>query len=236
MCAGLLTVNISAQTDQGGFLLLGSTGLDYSSVGVTDMSPSDQWSGDDESVTSSLEFEIQCGYFLADGLALGLSLGYKSQWQDNVDTELVFDGLGNYGNLVATNYSSQTTFIIAPALRLYFGESGAWAQTSYGWGYFESETEEDYKVPFWYGTNMSNDSKNTSPISVLALQAGYAIYLSEKISLNPTIGYSWASVTLEDEVQTPIYDSMGNVVYYTTQDLEVDKSGINFGIEIALHL
>jgi hypothetical protein len=88
--------------------------------------------------------------------------------------------------------STQSTMMIAPTVRYYFGETGVWLQTSYGFGSMsQSWTEEETGEP-------TETTEYSNPMSSLQFGAGYAIALSDNISLNPSVGYAMSSVTIED--------------------------------------
>ena len=68
---------------------------------------------------------------------------------------------------------------------------------------------------------------DSNPMSIFTLGAGYAISLSDNISLNPSVGYAMSSVTIEDGYM----NSSGNL-----EDLKINMSGMVFNLGIALHL
>ena len=226
LCATLLSVGVFAQaeTEAGTFLLSGATGLDFASQSITGSDPSDYWepsgmpAGYERSrAASNLELKLMGGYFVADGLAVGLSVLYKSESQTS---EASFAGYSQ------SYQETESTMMIAPTVRYYFGESGVWLQTSYGFGSItESETDEETGFP-------TVTYEELNPMSSLQFGAGYAIALSDNISLNPSVGYAMSSVTIEDGYTT--YDATtGNPVY---EDLKLKMSGMTFNLGIALHL
>ena len=157
------------------------------------------------------------GYFMMDGLAVGLSVLYKSESETSEQSNTGYS---------ESDKSTESTMMIAPTVRYYFGESGVWLQTSYGFGSMSNTFTSDE-------TGQPTVSVETSnPMSSLQFGAGYAISLSDNISLNPSVGYAMSSVTIEDGYET--YDATtGNPEY---EDLKINMSGMTFNIGIALHL
>ncbi|HPF93080.1 MAG TPA: hypothetical protein PLV65_04050, partial [Tenuifilaceae bacterium] len=80
----IIALGLNAQVEQGKILIGGSSNLRFSSntmssevVGVED--------SDSQLKTSEFSFEPQVGYFVIDGLAVGIDLSYissKSKWGD----------------------------------------------------------------------------------------------------------------------------------------------------------
>jgi opacity protein-like surface antigen len=226
LCATLLSVGVFAQaeTEAGTFLLSGATGLDFATQGITGSDPSDYWepsgmpAGYERSrAASNLELKLMGGYFVADGLAVGLSVLYKSE--SSTDEE----SITGYSN---SDQSTESTMMIAPTVRFYFGETGVWLQTAYGFGSLSnSNTYEETG-----NSSVTVDESNS--MSSLQFGAGYAIALSDNISLNPSVGYAMSSVTIEDGYTT--YNATtGSPVY---EDLKLNMSGMTFNLGIALHL
>ena len=227
LCVSLLSVGVFAQaeTEAGTFLLSGATGLDFASQGVTGSDPSDYWDDpnapagyDHSQKASNMELKLMGGYFVADGLALGLSVLYKSE--SSTDEE----SITGYSE---SEKSTQSTMMIAPTVRYYFGETGVWLQTQYGFGSLsQSYTEEETGQ-----TTVTTESSNS--MSSLQFGAGYAISLSDNISLNPSVGYAMTSVTIEDGYYDSVDAVTGLPIY---QDLKLNMSGMTFNLGIALHL
>jgi len=228
LCATLLSVGVFAQaeTEAGTFLLSGATGLDFASQGVTGTDPSEAWDDpnapagyDHSQKASNMELKLMGGYFMMDGLAVGLSVLYKSE------------SLTNEESMTGVSYSNKetkSTMMIAPTVRYYFGESGVWLQTAYGFGSM-SESEKDESTG-----NPTVTEEYSNPMSSLMFGAGYAIALSDNISLNPSVGYAMATLTEKA-------DQINGYGYYNSitnqyEDLKINMSGMTFNIGIALHL
>ena len=219
LCATLLSIGVFAQaaTETGTFLLSGSTGLDFSSQGVTDNEPVDATSGEYSQKAGSMELDLLGAYFMMDGLAAGLAVIYdktSSSWEST-----------SSGTTSSYSYSN-SIMLIAPTVRYYFGESGVWLQAQYGFGSV-SYNEEDKS-----GTTTQSE-EGSNGVSALRFGAGYAIALSDNISLNPSVGYS--SMTQTEKADENTYsgypDADGN-----WQDLKTTTAGLTFGLGITLHL
>ena len=180
MCATLLSVGVFAQaeTEAGTFLLeMGGDGISFTSQSVSSM----DGIGDaefkdvyDKQSTSSFGINAMAGYFVADGLAIGLALSSKSTTisiEYNSDT-----GMDDPDDQVTTS------LVIAPTVRYYIGESGVWSQVSYG-----------------FGSTSDGDSDTEDPsVSELGFGAGYAISLNDYVSLNPSLVYKLQTSTVKD--------------------------------------
>jgi hypothetical protein len=173
LCAVLITFGLSAQTDQGTFLLEGGSDLNFSSISLSGASFDGEDADDDEmemlygedwdEATSTFGLSLTGGYFIIDGLVAGLIIDYNSSSQ------------GDYKN------SSMT---IGPVVRYYIGESGVWGQLSYGMG---SSKWDD-----------GDDDGDGPKVSSLGIGVGYAVWLSDNIALNPTLAYYMQTHTTED--------------------------------------
>ena len=182
MCATLLSVGVFAQaeTEAGTFLLeMGGDGISFTSQsvssidGIGDAEFKDQY---DKINVSSFGIKTMAGFFVADGLAIGLALSSKST---TTSQEYASDL-----NLDDPDDQVTTSLVIAPTVRYYIGESGVWSQVSYGFGSS--------------GTDYGQDDYEPTAISVLSFGAGYAISLNDYISLNPSLGYALTTSTTED--------------------------------------
>jgi len=237
LCTVMLTFSLSAQTDKGVFLISGSTGLDFASQSVTGTDPSDAWDDDNTLKTTNMELKLLGGFFMADGLVGGIAVNYKSESQKQESVSDIYYS-GNSGEVNQMQKSTTITTIIAPTIRYYIAESGAWVQASYGFGSMTEKFEYDNDYPNWYGYDDSDSDKESNPMTIFSIVAGYAIYLSDYISLNPTIGYAMSTVKMEDGYyESGSYNPYTG--YYTQgdeEDLKIKMAGMTFGLGIALHL
>ena len=221
LCVSLLSVGVFAQaeTEAGTFLLSGSTGFDFGSLGVTGTDPSESWdppglpSGYDHSRKSSkMNLKIDGAYCMVDGVAIGLAVSYTSA---STTSEVSYSGYSALGK------TTSSTMIIAPTFRYYIGETGIWLLTSYGFGSVTSSIKTESTG------NPTVTVDSSSPMSVLSFGSGYAISLADNISLNPSLGYVMSSTTTEDGWT----NSSGNL-----EDLKTKRSGLVFAIGITMHL
>ncbi len=131
MCAALLTLSLSAQTEQGTIILEGGSALNWTSQSLSDMTV-DGTAVDPlpDVSTSQMGFSATAGYFVMDGLAVGLLLDYSSTTTKVEDMD--------------DDKSSSMTF--GPIARYYIGETGGWGQLSYGMG-SEDDGDSDTDDP-----------------------------------------------------------------------------------------
>ena len=190
MCVTLLSVGVFAQaeTEAGTFLLeMGGDGISFTSQsvssidGIGDNDFDDQY---DKINVSSFGIKTMAGFFVADGLAIGLALSSKST---TTSQEYASDlNLDDPDDVVITE------LMIAPTVRYYIGESGVFSQVSYGFGS--------------QGTDSGQDDYEPIKMSSLGFGVGYMISLNDYASLNPSLGYTLTTVTEKDAG----YDSDGN--------------------------
>ena len=181
ICVTLLSVGVFAQveTEAGTFIMqMGGDGISFSSSSVTSMDGIGDTDLDDvldKQSTSTFGINTMAGFFVADGLAIGLRFALSSS---TTTVELSSDLIG------ATDPDDQvsTSLTIAPIVRYYFGESGVWSQVSYG-----------------FGSTGDGDSDTEDPsVSELGFGAGYAISLNDYVSLNPMIVYKLNTTKIKD--------------------------------------
>ena len=229
--AVMLTFSLSAQVEveQGSFLLnMGSNGFTSQSVSSWQgMSPY-QWPEDfdgmlagtnmnwrdvefddyyDKYTINSFNLAFGGGYFVIDGLAIGLGFEYSS-------SSTVIEYTNNAKEYFDEEDYDQSNneLIISPVVRYYFGESGVWTSFDYVIATISMDDSQD-----------SYDDYEFPKRSAMNLKVGYAISLNDYVSLNPMIGYNLTTQTTKDEG----YDKDGNEVD------EVIKSN-NFGIGLSL--
>ena len=234
--AATVTFSTYAQTDQGSFLIMGSSGIEYGSQGTSDLNVGNYDSQED--VANEFEINILGGYFITDGLALGLSMVRDSEWSTSTSVESLYD-MGYFTEIEREEESSLVSFIFAPTLRYYFSETGAWIQASYGFGSISHEADYS-RTDKLNGSvyDSFNDSYDRSDdVTAFSISAGYAIYLSDYISLNPTIGYNITNVTIEDgNAGGYNYNPYtGGYNYTSSKDLDVSFKGMSLGFGIAFH-
>ena len=181
----LLSLGLMAQ-DQGSVLLSGSTGLNFTSLSANDYDPKDYEI--DENSSSTLDLDVTFGYFVMDGLAVGLSISTESS-----TTKLEDDSFESEFK------ESSTT--IAPMARYYIAETGLYSQLSYGFGSSKTESDEN-------GTKSDSESK----LSILGIGLGYNIFISDDIALSPSLTYAMSKTTVEDGALDDNFDEVDLVV------------------------
>ena len=133
LCTVLLTIGVSAQTEQGTIILEGGSDLNWSSISVTGGSVDGEEADSDDipdNSVSTMGFNVTGGYFVIDGLAVGLLLDYSSTTSKEENMEDV----------------TNSSMIFGPIVRYYIGETGAWGQLSYGMGSSKSDDNDGPKV------------------------------------------------------------------------------------------
>jgi len=202
-----------AETESGTFLLLGNTAIEYAGQSLTGMDPSDAYDDNNSITSNNLKINLTGGYFVGDGLMLGLTFSNSSE-----------KTIEKYTNSGYTDEDEQSTstMLVGPTVRYYFGETGVWSQVAYGFG--SSSTKDVSKSTGSTTTTYETDN----PMSILSFGAGYAISLSDYVSLNPSIGYSIATTTVEDG-----YFNLNTGNY---SDLKIMSAGLDFKLGLAIHL
>ena len=228
--ASIFSLNAMAQVEveQGAFILdIGSNGFKMQSVSSweglggwpedidgmnngTNLNIRDTEFGDiyDKYNRNEFNLEFGAGYFVIDGLAIGLGIEYTSSStviEYTNDFKDQFQGNEDYDE-------SENELIISPGVMYYFGESGVWTSFDYVIATISMDDSQD-----------SYDDYEFPKRSAMNLKVGYAISLNDYVSLNPMIGYNLTTQTTKDEG----YDKDGNEVD------EVIKSN-NFGIGLSL--
>tara|TARA_B100000809_G_C15003478_1_gene482340 strand:+ start:171 stop:941 length:771 start_codon:yes stop_codon:yes gene_type:complete len=227
----IFSLNAMAQVEveQGSFILeMGSNGFKSQSVsswqGIdpyawpedidgymngTNLNMRDAEFGDyyDKYTINSFKLEFGGGYFVIDGLAIGLGFEYSSS---SIVIEYTDDAKDIFGE---EDYdASNNELIISPGVRYYFGESGVWTSFSYAIATINMDDSEG-----------NYDDAEFPKRSAFNIGVGYAISLNDYVSLNPMIGYNLTTQTTKDNG----YDKDGNDVD------EVIKSN-NFGVGLSL--
>lgn len=133
-----------------------------------------KWETDDNSgeagKTTDLEFSPQFGFFVADGLALGVELPIKySSEKDEYDDKYI-----------------STTMAFAPFIKYYFGTSNIkpYLLGEVGFG--------NLKMKYDPATGSSDDF--SAGMFLYEIGGGLGIFLNEKVSLDIGLGYTSASI------------------------------------------
>ena len=208
-----LTTTISfsqVEVEQGSFLLeIGENGFHAQSVNsIEGMGDADFGDIYDKYNINEFNLGLGAGYFVIDGLVIGLGIQYTSsltvvEWADE--------------DIFGDDYEeSENELIISPLVRYYFGESGIWTSFDYAIATISMDDSDG-----------SFDDEEFPKRSAMNLKVGYAISLNDYVSLNPMIGYNLTTQTTKDAG----YDQDGDDVD------EVVKSGaLGIGVSLTVHL
>ena len=208
-----LTTTISfsqVEVDQGSFLLeIGNNSFHAQSVNSIDGMGSQDF-GDiyDKYNINEFNLGLGAGYFVIDGLAIGLGIQYASS-----STVVKYADEDIFGD----DYeSSENELIISPLVRYYFGESGVWTSFDYAIANISMDDSDG-----------SYDDDEFPKRSAMNLKVGYAISLNDYVSLNPMIGYNLTTQTTKDAG----YDQDGN-----DADHVVKSGALGIGVSLTVHL
>jgi len=174
-----LSLGAIAQTNSGNFLIEGSAGLSSKSTDNPVYTP--EININNQSISSNFESKLNLmgGIFLADDFMFGLGISYS-----------YYETVNKYEETEVSNfYSSKNVWnriALKPSFRYYVGKTGIWSQVAYSYG--STEAIEYYKYN-------EDNSWERAPQGVyrdgsLSYGVGYALFLSEFVSLNPNFGYS----------------------------------------------
>lgn len=184
-----ISLSLAAQTEKGSVLLGTSVNLSNpagasSSVGIgfyTSTTTTNVGSSSlDEKVKGvSYNFSPSCGYFVANGLALGVSVGISG----NKYTEEESKDVTRISTISASPYA-RYYFSVGKKVQPYLEVSGGFAKT---------------KIVFEDGTDGEKDEYTQKPVFGGG-KVGAAIFLGSKTSLDLFIGYNGSSSKDEDSV------------------------------------
>lgn len=165
-------VSLHGQTEQGKVLLGGETKLSFTSL-------NSKWKTDDNDgdigKTTNLEFSPQIGFFVADGLALGvvIPIMYSSEKEEDDD-----------------KYSS-TSLAFAPFLRYYFGTSNIKP-------YLHGEAGIG-NITMKYEPSFGSSDDRSSGMFLYEIGGGLGIFLNDKVSLDIGVGYASVSIKRKED-------------------------------------
>ena len=215
MLSVIFSIHTIAQVEfeQGSFLLnMGSNGFKSQSVnsweGMGDAEFSDVY---DKYVQNEFNLSFGGGYFIVDGLAIGLGLDYSS-------TSSIIDYTSDYNTLLGTEdtENSNNELMINAGIRYYFGETGLWSGLSYGIATISMDDDQG-----------SFDDAEFPKRSAMNIGVGYAISLNDYASLNPIFSYSMTTQTTKDAGMNSNFEPVDEVI----------KSGtFSLGVVLTVHL
>lgn len=187
----LLFGKLEAQTDQGKFLLTGSSSMDlsFSSSETTYEADDGDSETSDGPSTTGFGFSPKAGIFIVDGLAVGADIQFNTLTEKDEEEEWTMQGV----ETVQTK-STRTNWTFGPFARYYldfglFGELGTGFGTSSSSYYVDGEETE------------SSKDSDASSIFRWNVGAGYAMFLGEgkRVALEPMLMYSRRTLTDDQE-------------------------------------
>jgi len=208
ICGTLITLSLSAQveTSQGTMLLgLGTDALSFTSLSVNDMDGGTVDYDMDKNTRSEYKVNTKAGYFVSDGLAIGLgvSLGGSTTIQEEGSYDYQRDSSG---------------YAISPFVRYHFGESGVYGEVAYSIGSSSWKQE----------SNGFDYESEPIKVSGLVIGAGYAIYVNDMISINPALSYALLTTVIDDAA----YDA--NTGGYDDLEIKMSGIGFTLGVNLYL--
>ena len=188
-----LSFSLAAQTEKGSVLLGTSVNL-YSPAGTSVGASSSAGIGFSSSTTTasiaggssdekskgiSYNFSPSCGYFVLNGLALGVSVGVSG----NKDTEEVSKDVVKLNTISVSPYA-RYYFSVGKKVQPYLEVSGGFSKS---------------KIVFTYGADGEKFEVSQKPVFGGG-KVGAAIFLGSKTSLDLFVGYSGSSLKDEETI------------------------------------
>jgi opacity protein-like surface antigen len=154
------TSNLSSPTAKGTMVISGSTNFSYSSMTNETKLSSDYGSDEYEYDANQFNFSPSIGWFVSDGVAIGININYESLKQKNESEE-----------------QKESTFLIGPSVTYYFGSSNIkpFILGEYMVGNYKNEYDGD---------------ESSTQVNGWGLGGGVAFFLNQHISLNIGLGYA----------------------------------------------
>lgn len=256
LCAVILTSSLSAQTEAGTFYMslgnayspvnqtnymLRSQGMSFGNEWVTgitldgdddDDNGNDYWDKDEKDKSSSFNLGGQFGYFIVDGLLTGVGIEYGSFSNMRYNE---YDGDGDGFDDEFTSKDKYTSLAFSPFVKYYvpLGENALFLSSSYTFGTMNSsfEQESDY-------TSSPNedydDEAEPYKTSRLEFGTGMAFFLTESISLEPSVNYALTTYTQAQESYIGYNPNTGNSIY-EDQDRKVSTNAFYFKIAASMY-
>ena len=222
LCAVMLTICLSAQTEAGTFYMsLGnayspvnqsnifftSQGMSFGNEWVTgitidgdddDDNGNDYWDKDEKDKTSSFNLGGQFGYFIADGLLTGIGIEYGSL--TNITSE-VADLNGDGYDDEYNSKDKYTSLAFSPFVKYYIplGQNALFLSSSYTFGTLNNSREEEYDYTGSFQDDDFDNEGEPYKTSRLEFGSGMAFFLTESISLEPSVNYALNTYTQEQK-------------------------------------
>ena len=220
---GLLTISLSAQTEQGNlYIALGNAyspvnnlnyplfknnGMSFGNEWITGITQdgddeddfgNDYWDKNEKDKNTNFNLAGQFGYFFTDGLLTGLGIEY-GYFSNRTYQEYDIDGDGFDDEY--TSKDKFTSIAFSPFVKYYFPiqQNYIFLSSSYTFGTLKisSEWERDYAN----GTN-DDDDDEAEPYKTSRLQfgTGIAFFFTKSVSLEPSVNYAFNSYRQDREV------------------------------------
>jgi hypothetical protein len=241
LCAVMLTFSLSAQTDAGTFymalgnayspmgemqngplssLFSNSSGMSFGNEWITGITVdgdddddfgNDYWDKDQKESTGNFNISGQFGFFVTDGLLTGLGIEYASLTMKGLDE---YDGDGDGQDDEYTYKNSLSSFAFSPFVKYYIplGQNAIFINTSYTFGSINSKSEEETDYTSSPTDSWDNESEPYKT-SRLEFGTGMAFFLTESISLEPSVNFALNTYSQEEEVYIGYDPITGNSLY-----------------------
>jgi len=203
LCAGLLTLSLSAQIyqrDAGTWYIEGRTNVDWTTTAflgaIDDDGNEYDASGPGTGAVSKLALDGMGGFFVADGFIVGLSLNHSSQATINN----YIDNSYPTSKIEQDNPLTITSFVMGPVIRYYIANSGGYINTGYLFG--SSRTYHDSK-------ETGVETNTEAAISQLIIGGGYAFALNDYVALPMGLTYSMITHKNKDSDYSKLYGALG---------------------------
>jgi len=256
LCAVMITLNLSAQTDAGTFymalgnsytplgenqngaglpMFTNSSGMSFGSEWITgitadgddeDPNGNDYWDKDEKDKLGNFNIAGQFGFFVTDGLLTGLGIEYASI-SNTMYMEYDWDGDGQDDEF--TDKYSTSSLALSPFIKYYInaGDNALFFNTSYTFG--SINTQSEYEYDFSSSPNESDDDEGEPYFtSRIEIGGGMAFFLTESISLEPSVNFALNKYTQERD--------MWNGTTYDDQDYQVSTNAFYFKIAASMYL
>jgi hypothetical protein len=263
MCGAMLTISLSAQTESGTFYMslgnayspLGemqsgpfasifsnSSGMSFGNEWITgitvdgdddDDNGNDYWDKDEKSKIGNFNISGQFGVFAAPGLLTGLGIEYASL---TIRDEYESDQDGDGQDDEYTYKSSLSSFALSPFVKYYIplGDNALFVSSSYTFGSINSKWEEEWD--YTSSPNQDDDDEGEPyKTSRLEFGAGMAFFLTESISLEPSINYAFNTYTQEEEVYIGDTGPPNYISIYDDQERKTSTNAFYFKIAASMY-
>jgi len=206
--------------NQSNFFTGRSAGIGYGSEWVTgltvdgdddDDNGNDYWDKNSKSRTRNFSIGGQFGFFVANGLLTGVGVEYGTM-SDYSYSEADWDGDGRDDEI--TSVSKYSSLAISPFVKYYIdlGSNSLFISSSYTFGTLNNSWDDEIE----YTSSPDEDYDDESePYKTARLDfgTGMAFFLTENISLEPSVNYAFNTYTQEREEYVGYNPNTGMDIY-----------------------